>query len=151
MMAAKRDQPPAKTAYVNARLLDPASGLDEPGGVLTNGESIAAFGPTPDTVKSNSKNADYQLHVFYSPEDPVQGCPMKWQVKFLNKFQETEFLNQVQYDFLVVDDNLKPLRSLAQEQGRLQQVCTGGSQTDVADFAGHAPGGRRLLQLPSRR
>jgi len=70
-------------------------------------------------IKSNSKNADYQLHVFYSPENPVQGCSMKWQVKFLNKFHETEFLNQVQYDFLVVDDNLKPLRSLAQEQGRV--------------------------------
>ncbi|MBI3444252.1 MAG: dihydroorotase [Magnetospirillum sp.] len=32
-------------AYVNARLLDPASGLDGKGAVLTNGESIADFGP----------------------------------------------------------------------------------------------------------
>ena len=34
-----------KTAYINARLLDPASGLDSPGGVLTDGETITDFGP----------------------------------------------------------------------------------------------------------
>ncbi|MBF0130350.1 MAG: dihydroorotase, partial [Alphaproteobacteria bacterium] len=34
-----------RVAYVNARLLDPASGLDEPGGVLTDGEIIVDFGP----------------------------------------------------------------------------------------------------------
>ena len=32
-------------AYINARLLDPASGLDQPGGLLTEGERIADFGP----------------------------------------------------------------------------------------------------------
>ncbi|HEB78875.1 MAG TPA: dihydroorotase [Rhodospirillales bacterium] len=34
-----------QTAYINARLLDPASGLDEPGGLLTDGKVIADFGP----------------------------------------------------------------------------------------------------------
>ncbi len=34
-----------KVAYVNARLLDPASGLDALGAVLTDGELIADFGP----------------------------------------------------------------------------------------------------------
>ena len=34
-----------KVAYTNARLLDPASGLDGPGGILTNGETITDFGP----------------------------------------------------------------------------------------------------------
>jgi dihydroorotase len=34
-----------KTAYINARLLDPASGLDALGAVLTQGEEIADFGP----------------------------------------------------------------------------------------------------------
>ncbi|MCG8511638.1 MAG: dihydroorotase, partial [Rhodospirillales bacterium] len=34
-----------KVAYVNARLLDPASGLDKPGAVLTDGETIADLGP----------------------------------------------------------------------------------------------------------
>ncbi len=32
-------------AYVNARLIDPASDLDAPGALLTNGETIADFGP----------------------------------------------------------------------------------------------------------
>ncbi|MEW5729726.1 MAG: dihydroorotase [Pseudomonadota bacterium] len=36
---------PGLVAYVNARLLDPASGLDSPGALLTNGEIIADVGP----------------------------------------------------------------------------------------------------------
>lgn len=34
-----------RIAYVNARLLDPASGLDTKGGLITEGERIAEFGP----------------------------------------------------------------------------------------------------------
>jgi len=34
----------SKTAYVNARLLDPATGLDTSGTLVTNGEAIADFG-----------------------------------------------------------------------------------------------------------
>ena len=40
----KRLAPQRPTAYVNARLLDPASGLDAPGSLLVDGESIAAVG-----------------------------------------------------------------------------------------------------------
>ena len=36
---------PSRVAFVNARLLDPASGLDAPGALLTDGETIADFGP----------------------------------------------------------------------------------------------------------
>jgi len=36
---------PGRVAYVNARLLDPASGLDARGAVLTDGESIVDVGP----------------------------------------------------------------------------------------------------------
>jgi dihydroorotase len=35
----------ARTAYVNARLMDPATGLDGPGGLLTEGEAIAEVRP----------------------------------------------------------------------------------------------------------
>lgn len=35
----------SRVAYVNARLLDPATGLDTPGALLTDGERIADFGP----------------------------------------------------------------------------------------------------------
>ena len=38
-------KPDGRTAYVNARLLDPASGLDAPGEVLTSGEEIVEVGP----------------------------------------------------------------------------------------------------------
>ncbi|MEK9671993.1 MAG: dihydroorotase [Rhodospirillaceae bacterium] len=48
-MAVKLDKPLGRIAYVNARLLDPASGTDAPaskaGGVLTDGEAIADWGP----------------------------------------------------------------------------------------------------------
>ena len=70
------------------------------------------------TIKKPTNNFDYQLHIFYGPEDPVQGCEIQFLIKFISKFDDTEFLNQVQYDFLVVDDDLKPLRSIAQEEGR---------------------------------
>jgi len=69
------------------------------------------------TIKKPTHNFDYQLNVFYGPGDPVQGCEMQWLIKFISKFDDTEFLNQVQFDFLVVDDDLTPLRSIAQEEG----------------------------------
>ena len=37
--------PPRCTAYTGARLIDPASGLDAPGGVLTEGKCIVDVGP----------------------------------------------------------------------------------------------------------
>ena len=54
--ADKPDSSSGKKAYVNARLLDPATGMDEIGGVLTDGELIVDFGPqllskgTPDDI-----------------------------------------------------------------------------------------------------
>ena len=70
------------------------------------------------SIKKPTTNFDYQVHIFYGPEEPTQGCEMQWLIKFISKYDDTEFLNQVQYDFLVVDENLTPLRSLAQEEGR---------------------------------
>lgn len=46
MLTPKPDRtPPGRTAFVNARLIDPASGLDAPGALLTDGKAIADFGP----------------------------------------------------------------------------------------------------------
>ena len=42
---APQDPPPGRVAYVNARLLDPASGRDEKGALLTDGRKIADLGP----------------------------------------------------------------------------------------------------------
>ncbi len=44
-MTARPEASPGRVAYINARLLDPASGLDAPGDVLTDGEAIADLGP----------------------------------------------------------------------------------------------------------
>ena len=70
------------------------------------------------SIKKPTKNFNYQIHVSYGPEQVSQGCEMQWLIKFLSKYDDTEFLNQVQYDFLVVDENLTPLRSIAQEENR---------------------------------
>jgi len=43
--AARGGEPQGRTAYTNARLLDPATGLDVKGALLTDGESIADMGP----------------------------------------------------------------------------------------------------------
>ena len=50
---------------------------------------------------------------------PFKAVPMAWQIKFISKFDDTAFLNQVQYDLLVVDNDQNPLRSIAQDEGRL--------------------------------
>lgn len=54
----KNKIPSANVAYINARLLDPATGLDTPGGVLTNGEAIADFGPGLARKKDAPKDAE---------------------------------------------------------------------------------------------
>ena len=43
-MTGKPSESLGRVAYVNARLVDPASGLDAPGALLTEGEVIADFG-----------------------------------------------------------------------------------------------------------
>lgn len=43
-MSVKLDEPLGKTAYINARLLDPATNLDANGALLTDGEAIADMG-----------------------------------------------------------------------------------------------------------
>jgi hypothetical protein len=70
------------------------------------------------SVKKPTKSFQYQLEVFYGPKNPSKGCNIEWIINFKSKFDETEFLNQVQYDILVVDENLKPLRSIAEDEGR---------------------------------
>ena len=70
------------------------------------------------SVKKTTVNFSYLLDVKYGPKNPTSGCNITWFINFLNKFDQTEFLNQVQYDILVVDENLKPLRTIAGEEGR---------------------------------
>lgn len=44
-MSIPADKRPGRVAYINARLLDPATRLDQRGALLTDGETIADFGP----------------------------------------------------------------------------------------------------------
>ncbi len=43
-MAGKKEDPSGQVSYTNARLLDPASGLDAMGGLITDGETISEVG-----------------------------------------------------------------------------------------------------------
>ncbi len=54
----------SRIAYINARLLDPASGLDAPGALLSEGEMISDFGPHlfSDGVPENIATIDCQGH-----------------------------------------------------------------------------------------
>ena len=49
---------PGKIAYLNARLLDPASGLDAKGGLLTEGETIIAMGTNITSAPSDTQIID---------------------------------------------------------------------------------------------
>ncbi|MCI5050353.1 MAG: dihydroorotase [Rickettsiales bacterium] len=54
-----------KTAYINARLIDPETGLDEVGGLLTQGSKIADLGPSlfNDGTPEGAEVIDCQGHV----------------------------------------------------------------------------------------
>jgi dihydroorotase len=54
-----------KVAYINARLIDPASGLDKKGELLTIGDKIADFGPKifKNTIPDNAEVVDCQGHI----------------------------------------------------------------------------------------
>ena len=106
------------------RLLDYQENVQEDPfeGIVSSDEILSSLGCDTQfekvSVKKPTKNYDYQVHVFYGPEYPVQGCEMEFLIKFISKFDDTEFLNQVQFDFWVVDDDGNRLRSIAEDEGR---------------------------------
>lgn len=82
------------------------------------------IGELEQSLKKPTNAFKYQIHAFYTPDPPVENCPMKWLIKFISKYDDTEFLNQVQYDILVVDVNesgqplIPPIRSIADDDGK---------------------------------
>jgi len=70
------------------------------------------------SVKKTTENFQYQMNVKYGPENPQPGCNLEWIIQFLSIYSDVEFLNQVQYDLLVVDDEGTPIRSIAEEDNR---------------------------------
>jgi len=71
-------------------------------------------------IKKPTNGFNYILQVKYGPEEPENGCEIEWFISFKNKFAESIFLSQVQYDIFVVDDdfNIPPQRSIAAEEGK---------------------------------
>jgi hypothetical protein len=91
--------------------------------------------------KGNTKQFTMIVEVKYGPPNPIPGCQIEWFINFKNKYDQTEFLNQVHYDILVVDDNLKPIRSIAQDDGRQKLFSASGQVqtfTIVKEKAGTA-------------
>lgn len=72
------------------------------------------------TIKRPTKNFNYIIEIKYGPDKPTKGCPIEWFINFKNRYNEKEFLNQVQYDIFVVDDKLTlpPIRTIAGDDGR---------------------------------
>ena len=64
-MNARSAAPEVRVAYVNARLLDPATGLDQHGGLLSEGELIADFGPHLDRAAMPSDAEIVDCQGFY--------------------------------------------------------------------------------------
>ena len=71
------------------------------------------------SLKKTTENGLYGLEVFYKPEEPIQGCEMQWRINFKRIYDETEFLNRMQYDIVVVDDDRNLIRNLASEFDKL--------------------------------
>jgi len=89
--------------------------------------------------KGNTKQFTMLVEVKYGPTKPVPGCQIEWFINFKNKYKETEFLNQVHYDILVVDSNLKPIRSIAQDEGR-QKLFSASGQVQTFTTVKEKPG-----------
>ena len=94
-------------------------------------------------IKKTTKNHQYIIELRYGPPDPASGCEIEWFINFKKPADETEFLNQVQYDIFVVDDKLTlpPIRSIAGEDGRNFLYSQGGQvhfSTIVKENAGTA-------------
>jgi hypothetical protein len=91
-------------------------------GIISTSEGQIASGCPQNysfkSIKQTTKQFLYLLEVKYGPENPSHNCNIEWIINFKNKFDETEFLNQVQYDILVVDEKQVPIRSKAQEEGQ---------------------------------
>lgn len=83
------------------------------------------------SVKKTSTNGMYGLDIKYKPEEPIQGCDMVWRLNFKSIYDETEFLNRIQYDIFVVDDmiSIPPIRSLSSEFG-VQYLYSPSGQSD---------------------
>ncbi|MGQ0376767.1 MAG: peptidase [Nitrososphaerota archaeon] len=89
--------------------------------------------------RGNTKQFTILVEVKYGPSKPIPGCQIEWFINFKNKYKDTEFLNDVHYDILVVDDSLKPIRSIAQDDGR-QKLFSASGQIQTFTTVKEKPG-----------
>ncbi|MGI0002804.1 MAG: peptidase [Nitrosopumilaceae archaeon] len=116
---------------------DPFSGI-----VSTPDQQVAAGCPKNYNLvekKGNTKQFTMIVEVKYGPSNPISGCQIEWFINFKNKYDQTEFLNQVHYNILVVDDNLRPIRSIAQDEGR-QKLFSASGQVHTSTIVKEKPG-----------
>ena len=69
-------------------------------------------------VRKTTRNFEYLIDLKYGPDNPRAGCDVEWIINFHNKFDETEFLHQVQYDIVAIDGDGQEIRGLAEDEGR---------------------------------
>ena len=91
--------------------------------------------------RGNTKQFTMLVEVKYGPPNPIPGCEIEWFINFKNKYSETKFLNDVQYDIWVVDNNLKtpPMRSIAEDEGR-QKLFSASGQVQIFTTVEEKPG-----------
>ena len=77
-------------------------------------------------VRKTTRNFEYLIDLKYGPENPRAGCDIEWIINFHNKFDETEFLHQVQYDIVAVDGDGQEIRGLAEDEGRERLFSASG-------------------------
>jgi len=82
------------------------SGTNPYAGIEATEEGAAAGCPEDPglaTTKRTTAGGRYLIKASHGPEEPVARCDMTLLLSFHSKYDETEFLNQVQYDILVAD------------------------------------------------
>ena len=74
------------------------------------------FDYTSKRIPTNTYSMIIQYN--YSPTSPVEGCEIDWKINFYSKYNDTEILDQVNYDIWVVDENNNKLYSYAESIGK---------------------------------
>ena len=80
-------------------------------------------------IKDNTSLSSYMIDLKYGPPVIKLGCEIEWHINFLNPRNESEFLENVQYDIILDasdDDDPYIPQSLAAEEGTQFLYSTSG-------------------------
>ena len=117
--------------------LDPFQGI-----VSTEEKQVASGCPQIfelGSILKTTKDAKYLIDIKYGPKNLITGCDIKWIIKFKNKFDETEFLNQVHYDIWVLDNNGNKIRTISSEEG-VNFLYSPSGQVETSFIVNEPPG-----------